>query len=77
MSLQDYTDSIEPLDEEEDLPALDPNYWAKLRTLALSNGKPYILVVVDPETDEAHITHVGFDDDKVGTALREIGKLLP
>lgn len=45
------------------------------RTLAISGGRPYILITVDPETAEARMEQYGFQPDSVGEALREVAEV--
>lgn len=47
----------------------------RLRHQVISEGKPYILVSVDPESSQATLEQVGFESDSVGEALSEVAAI--
>jgi hypothetical protein len=67
--------------EEEPANELDPltpgqaEYQRQLARLVISGGKPYILIVVDPETTQASVTWQGFTDPAaIAQGLAEIAR---
>lgn len=64
--------------EANELDPLTPGqaeYQRQLARLVISGGKPYILIVVDPETTQASVTWQGFTDPAaIAQGLAEIAR---
>lgn len=65
----------EPANELDPLTPGQEEYQRQLSHLVISGGRPYILIVVDPETTQAKVTWQGFNDPAaIAQGLAEIAR---
>lgn len=70
----DLADRVVPLSETEDPEPLDAaafeEYRDQLRNLVVAGGRPYVLVILNEETDELKVTHVGIKPEGLPTIFQ-------